>query len=336
MVEIRGATESIAKLEGVGRATDNAGAKLTGLAVGGVLIAGAALVALGAKAVMMAGDFEQSITKLYTTAGEQQSKLKMVGQGILDMSVQVGTGAQELAKAAYIVESGGYHGAAGLNVLKIAAEGARAENANVTDTASAVVFALNAYRGTTLSAAEAMNILVAATGSGTATLQDFAVGLPNVLPVAAKFHISLTDIAAGMAVMTAQGDDASSAATHLRQVILALEAPSAAGVKALASIGLTTQQVSDAMSKSLPGAIQTITDDLAKKFPAGSSAYNEAIKAIAGGNKQLLALLELSGPQLQTYKDDVAGITGKTKEAGAAARAQGHAGSGHAADWPVR
>ena len=316
IVTIRGADEGALKLARVGESADSAGAKLAGLAVGGTALAGAAFVALGAKAAMMAGDFEQSITKLYTTAGEQQGKLKMVGQGILDMSVQVGTGAQELADAMYIVESGGHHGADGLNVLRMAAEAARAENASVTETAKALVFILDTYKGTAITAAGATNIMTAAVGLGVMTFQQFAEGIPNVLPVAAKFHISLTDIAAGLAVMTAQGDDATSAATHLRQIILALEAPTVAGTKALASIGLTTQQVSDAMSQSLPGAIQMITDDLGKKFPAGSTAYNEALKAIAGGNKQLLALLELSGPQLKTYEADVAAITGKTKEAG--------------------
>src|SRR5205814_1647777 len=147
------------------------------------------------------------------------------------------------------------------------------------------------------------------TANGMMTLQDLSSAISNVLPASSKFHISLIDIGAGLATMTAQGDQAEQAATHLRQVIMALEAPAAAGAKAIKEIGLTTQQVSDAMSKSLPGAIEMITTDLGKKFPEGSTAYNEALKAIAGGNKYLLSLLEASGKSMQTYKDNVAKIS---------------------------
>src|SRR6266699_2656843 len=116
--------------------------------------------------------------------------------------------------------------------------------------------------------------------------------------------------------MTNQNDNAESAATHLRQVILALESPAKAGAKALAEIGITSEQLSAAMRKSLPGAIQMIIDDLGKRFPEGSAAYNEALKAIAGGNKQLMGLLELSGTSLAKWKAAVKAVTGDVKSGG--------------------
>jgi TP901 family phage tail tape measure protein len=281
-----------------------------------LLAVGAAVVAAGVESVKMAGNFQQSITKLYTTAGEAKGNLQMVGDGILSMAAQVGTGAQTLVQAMYWIESGGAHGAAGLNDLRIAAEGAKAENSNLDDVAKALMGTLNAYKGTGLDAAHAMNILIASTANGMMTLQNLSGSIKNVLPAAAKFGISLIDVGAGLATMTSQGDNAYSAATHLRQVILALESPTKAGASALKEIGLTTQQVSDAMRKSLPGAIEMITTDLGKKFPEGSTAYNNAIKAIAGGNKQLLALLEVSGKSMQTYKDNVTKITAAVKAGG--------------------
>src|SRR5258708_4266409 len=174
------------------------------------------------------------------------------------MGSEGGKGAMQLVQGMYWIESGGAHGAAGLNDLRIAAEAAKAENSNLNDVARALMGTLNAYKGSGLSAAQAMNILIASTANGMMTLQELSGSISNVLPAAAKFGISLIDIGAGLATMTAQGDHAEQAATHLRQVILSLESPANECDAAIKSIGLTTPELSDKMRQSLPGAIQMI------------------------------------------------------------------------------
>ncbi len=271
---------------------------------------------IGIVASKAAAEFQQNLLKLYTTAGEAKSALAGVGKGILDMSIQVGTGANELLKAMYYVESAGFHGAAGLNVLKIAAEGAKAENSQLIPVAHALTGVLVTYASTGLTAAQAMNVLIGSVSQGSTTLNDLSGAISNVLPAGSKFHLQLIDLTTAIATMTNQNDNAESAATHLRQVILALESPAKAGAKALAEIGITSEQLSAAMRKSLPGAIQMIIDDLGKRFPEGSAAYNEALKAIAGGNKQLMGLLELSGTSLAKWKAAVKAVTGDVKSGG--------------------
>ena len=289
------------------------------LALGAIVAVAAAAVAigLGVQAVRAAGDFQQSVTKLFTTAGELHQNLAMVGTGILTMAGQVGTGAQQLVGAMYYVESGGYHGAAGLEVLRIAAMGAKAENADLNGVAKVLTFTMNAYAGVHMTAATAMNTLIASTARGTMTLAELSGAVSNVLPAAARFGISLTDVGAALATMTSQGDKADSAATHLRQVILALEAPSKIGAAALKSVGLTTQQVADEMKISLPGALQMITDAVGKKFPVGSAAYNAAIRDIAGGSRQMMGFLELTGVHLKTFQGNVDAITDAVHRGGA-------------------
>src|SRR6266567_2932107 len=56
------------------------------------LVAGAIALVIGVVAAKAAADFQQNLLKLYTTAGEAKNALAGVGKGILDMSVQVGTG----------------------------------------------------------------------------------------------------------------------------------------------------------------------------------------------------------------------------------------------------
>ncbi len=285
--------------------------------VGIALVAATAItVGLGVASVKAAGDFQQSVTKLYTTAGESKNNLQMVGDGILNMSASVGTGSQKLVEAMYWIESAGLHGSQGLEALRVAAEAAKAENANLDQVSIALAASLNAYAGQGMTAVQVMNTLTAATGQGMMTFEQLSGSLKNVLPASAKFGISLKDVTAALATMTSQSDPAESAATHLRQVILALEAPSKIGAKALASVGLTSAEVAAKMKTDLPGALQMITDAVGKRFPEGSSAYNQAIKNIAGGSKQMMGFLELTGSHMKTFANNVDIIGGAVKKGG--------------------
>lgn len=292
------------------------GGNLAGLTTGAIAVAGAAIAGIGVETVKMAGDFQQGVTKLYTTAGEQKSNLQMVGDGILNMSSSVGTGSQKLVEAMYWIESGGLHGAQGLEALRVAAQAAKAENANLDKVSIALSASINAYAGSGMTAVQIMNTLTAATGQGMMTFEQLSGSLSSVLPASAKFGISLKDVTAALATMTAQGDPAEQAATHLKQVILALEAPSKIGAKALASVGLTSTEVADKMKQNLPDALKMITDAVGKTFPAGSAAYNQAIKNIAGGSKQMMGFLELTGSHMSTFAGNVKTIGGAVKAGG--------------------
>lgn len=306
----------VSSVQNVKQAAGEGASALRDMAVAGAEIATAALIGVGVASTKMAGDFQQSMTKLTTTAGESKNAIGMVSQGVLDMASQVGTSAQTLGDAMYWIESGGAHGAAGLNDLKIAAMGAKAENANLDDVAKALMFTLNNYAGTGLTAAAAMNTLIAGVGNGEMSFQDLSTAVSNVMPTAKTFGISLTDVVAGLDAMTQKGDDASSAATHLAMMIRTLEAPSTAGSKALASIGLSTQQVTDEMRKSLPDALDLIITKLKDRFPEGSTAYNEAIKNISGGSRSMQAIMETTGTSMDVFRQDVNNINSAVKQGG--------------------
>ncbi len=287
-----------------------------GFAVFGVEQLTRAFVGVGDAAGKMIGDFQQQMTKLVTTAGESQGNLKMVGDGILNMAGPTATAVKDLGDAAYWVESGSAHGSAALTDLKIAAMGAKAENANLTDVTKALMFTLNNFKDTGLTAAGAMNTLIAGVGHGEMTMQNLSTAISNVLPTAKTFGISLTDIVGGLDTMTMQGDDAAQSATHLAMMIKTIEAPSKAGADALHSVGLTTQQVTDEMRKSLPDAIDMIVKAMKAKFPEGSTAYNEALKAISGGSRSMAAIMETSGTQMDTFRSNVNAINDAVKKGG--------------------
>ena len=280
--------------------------------------AGAIMVATGAIATKMAGDFQAGITSLATGAGESTSNLKMVSAGILQMAKDTGTSTKQLVDGMYMIESGGFHGAAGLKILKAAAEGAKVGNADLGVVADSVDTILKNFgEHGALSATQATNALITTVANGKTHLEDLAESLAFVLPAGAAAGLGLKDVLGAMATMTSVGVPAAESATYLRQMIIALEAPSAGARGELAKIGITTQELGAAMKKGLPDALQLIQDQLAKHgIKQGTAEYVAALREISGGTRQMQGMLNLMGPHLKTFKDDVGKIGGAASATG--------------------
>ncbi len=308
-IVIQGDTEAKAKLAGMSSSANSAGGALRSFALGAAVLAGTALIGIGVASTKMAADFQSSMTSLVTGAGEAQSNMQMVSDGILNMAPAVGTTTKQLADGMYMIESAGFHGADGLNVLKNAAEGAKVGNAQLKDVANGVTTALTDYHLPALEAAEVTNDLIATVANGKTTMQQLSTSLKNILPVASSAGISLRDVSGAMSTMTGEGVPAGQSATYLKTMILALEAPSSKGATALKNIGLSAQDVATAMKTSLPSAIQMVTDHLKTKFPEGSAAYTAALKDITGGSSALSAVLDLTGSHMSTFKSNVTSIS---------------------------
>ncbi len=302
------------ELKGAGDAADATGLSFKAIAGGALLGAGAALVGIGIKAIGMAGVFQLSMTQLVTGAGESQSILNMVSDGILQMARDTGQPTKDLADGMYLIESAGFHGAAALDVLKASAEGAKVGNASLADVANGVTTEMTDYASKNYSASQATNILIATVAQGKVHLGDLANALSAVLPSASAAGVGLVDVQAAMATMTGEGVPAADAATYLRQTIMALEAPSKQTVKGLADVGLTSKQVADEMKVSLPDTLAMITDAVGKKFPVGSAGYVAALKDIAGGSKQMQGILDLTGDHLQTLQNNYKTISQAAKD----------------------
>lgn len=227
----------IKKMGGLGPAMTKIGGMATAAAVG-----------IGAVSVKMAGDWQASMIKLTTSAGEAGTVVKgrLVGEiahvsdEMLKMAVSTGTSTKALANAMYYVESAGYHGAQGINVLKIAAEGARAEGADVTTVADALTTALHDMGDTTgKTAVPMMNQMIAAVSVGKTSMQAFAGSLHSVLPQAHAAGISFAEAAGAVATMTVAGTTADQAAQMLGHTIQSLQTPNAVAVKWLNQMGLS-------------------------------------------------------------------------------------------------
>jgi len=304
----------ISSISGIGKSLGSSG--LSGALLGvGVAAAGTA-IALGGIAVKAASGFQSQLTSLSTGAGESTKNLGMVSSGILNLATSTGTTTKLLTDGMYQIESAGYHGADGLNVLKAAAMGAKVGNADLGTVSNATTTIMTDFGIKSSNASTAVNTLIATVSNGKTTMQALSGSLSQILPTASAAKIGLTDTMAAMATMTGEGVPAANAATYLRQTIMALTAPSKQTQDALTGIGLSSKDVSSEMQKSLPGALQMITDALSKKFKPGSADYIAALQNIAGGSKQMQGILDLTGQHLQTFKGNVDNISGSVTKGG--------------------
>jgi TP901 family phage tail tape measure protein len=313
-------------------------AKLGAIAKPALLgIAGAAVV-VGAKTTHMAADFETAMTRVRTGAGESADNMGLVSRGVLQMAGEVGKSTKELTASLYTVESAGYHGQQGLDVLRVAAMGAKVGAAELPPVADALTTAMNAFKGSNLSATDAMNGLIATEANGKTNLEALAGSMSSILPVAAAAKVGFNEIMGAMATMTAQGTTADVSATYLRQTIGQLSNPSAKAAQEMRGLGLNATQVAqDLGKKGLAATLTELTDAIQSKMgPAGtvivdtlrkaSSNTDEFQKALAnlkpaeqtqigalatmvGGTKSMMGALQLTGVHMKDFQSNTKKVT---------------------------
>ncbi len=315
--------EAQAKVHGLG------GSLISGMAVAGAAV-GATGVVIAGVAVKMAADFQTLTTQIVTGAGESVKNLELIRQGVLALAPAVGSSPQELAKALYLIESAGFHGAAGLAVLKASAEGAKVGLASQETVANAVTSALNAYSLGSDKATQVTNDLIATEAAGKLHMEDLASAISAVLAPASALGVSLPEVSAAIATMSAQGTDANRATQSLRFIIAALTGPTAAAAKEMkglgvgmgeipgitasataemGKLGLKTSDVAYTLShQGLEAALKQVTDAIGKQFPAGSAQYNAALRDAVGGTRGFTAALELTGAHTAVFKQNIADI----------------------------
>lgn len=303
--------ESEGKLQAFGRSTNGLGSKISsvmGKVSTGIL--GAAAVA-GAYSLKMAADFQTATTTLVTGAGESAKNLDMVRKGLIALGGKVGETPMALVKGMYMIESAGYHGAEGLKVLKAAAEGAAIGGADMQTVADALTTTMHDYQIPASRATQATSALIATVASGKTHLQDLANALGRVLPTASALKIPMDNLLGSVAALTNAGFSARLATTDLNNTIVSLVAPASKAGKTMTEFGLSSQELTNAMKDphiGLNGALQMVIDAVGKRFPAGSSEYMLALKAMLGGTMGLKVALDLTGAASKTVAQNTQAI----------------------------
>src|SRR6266704_1499423 len=269
-------------------------------AAAGILIAGFA-IAIGVISVKAAADFQQGMARLVTGAGDVTDNMQKMGQSILGISVATGVLTGDLLPAMYQIISSGQRGADAENTLKVAAQGAVAEQAKIVDVAKALTTAMTDYGTTQYNATPFLTGYTRATQLGKLTLEQLSTSMGPILPLAKNIGISFADVAGAMSTMTNAGIPAERSATSLRFLFQSLEVPTHKATVAMESMGLSSVAVGNELKKSLPGALEMIYKAALKAGPEGSVPFNRAVSDMIGGQRSLQAYLALTGSHFSTF-----------------------------------
>ena len=294
------ATASLRELTaGAGKEIDNLGEKSVangnkmkmGLGIGAAAVA-VGVAGIGIASIHAAANFQEAMTSMVTGAGESESNIKAVSAGVLKLAGDTGTSTKQLTDGLYMIESAGFHGAAGLSVLKASAEGAKVGNADLGVVANAVTSTLNAYHLSGTKATAITNEMVATVASGKMHFQDLASSISNVLPVAAAAHISFDQVGGAIATMTMQGVSADQATQNIANTIRSLQNPSSIATKAMAAMGLSSTDLAQNLGKKgLTGTLEeittAITTHMGKDGLVLQDAFNQSKFAAADAVKMM-------------------------------------------------
>jgi len=308
-VSVDGADKAKSDLVSVGGTVNKVGSSLGTVLAGAAVAGGAALIGIGVASVKAAGNFQEGMTSLITGAGESQKNLKAVSDGILNIATQTGANTKQLTDGMYMIESAGFHGAAGLSVLQAAAEGAKVGNADLGTVAGAVTTVMHDYAASHISATQATNALITTVASGKTHMEDLSSSLAAILPLASSLHIPFEQVAGAVATMTNAGMPAQQATQNLAFAVRALNVETPKGADALKQFGLSAEEVHNTLvSKGLPTTLQMIEDHIGKQFPLSSMQGQQALKDIMGGAVGLNVALMVGGDHMKEYTSDIDSI----------------------------
>ena len=220
---------------------------------------------IGKEAIKTGMSFEDTMKKIIALTGTSQKQADEWAEQIKKMATEVGKRPQELAEALYFIASSGIDASRAMDVLETAAKASIAGLGDTQVVADALTSALNAYAKSGLTAGQATAVLMNTVKLGKAEAADLAGSIGRVVPVAAQLGVGFEEVGAAIASMTLTGLSADEAVTALRGVLTTILQPTRQEREALASLGLSAEELRKELSeKGLLATLNTINNAFQK------------------------------------------------------------------------
>jgi TP901 family phage tail tape measure protein len=146
-------------------------------------------------------------------------------------------GPQATAEAYYEIVSGVADATTHMAILEAATRTAEAGQADLGATTSALISTMNAYQLKAEDAAHVSDVFSRTVGMGVLTMDELAAAFPQVTGLGAQFNVSIDELGAGMAYLTAQGYSAAQSATFMRSMMTTLLNPTEELQAAITALG---------------------------------------------------------------------------------------------------
>lgn len=200
------------KVQKAGEKVKNAGSGMTKTVTAPILAAGAA-------SAKMAMDFEDSMAKVSTIADATEVPMDEMQKAILNLSNQTRISSEEIAQNIYDSISAGQKTGDAVNFVSNSTKLAKAGFADAGAALDVLTTIMNAYG---LKASEVTNVsdmLIQTQNLGKTTVADLASSMGKVIPTANAYGVSLDELCAGYAIMTANGVATAESTTYMNGML---------------------------------------------------------------------------------------------------------------------
>ena len=264
---------------------------------------GAALTVAAGATLMEFSQIELGFATIEGLVGTSRTELEGYRDQMSEITDETGKSIKELTDGLFFIQSAGYKGSRGMEVLRVSAKASTAEIGDMATIADLVTGVINVYGEEMINAAQAGDQLVAAIREGKLEPQTLANALSMVLPFAGELNIEFHEVAGAMAAMSKQNIKASRGAAALRGIFGKLLKPTEMGRKALAEYGLTIEEVREAAGE----------HGLIHALGMVRTAFGENKEAVGKVFEDQEALLGVYALTNRTMEDNI-GITERVKD----------------------
>lgn len=271
-------------------------------------------VALTAFAIKTAGDFDTAFRQITTLFNASEQDVAKFRANILDYARTSSKGLEDITNALAAAIGSGVDYSQSLELIATAEKLAVSTRADLKGTTEVLVSTLNAYGLKTSDAGKVSDLFFQIIKDGKIEMGDLAGSLSMVTPLAAASGVSLQEVGAAVAALTASGIAPATSIEYLRSALTNIIKPSkdASGLAEELNIQFDAQALK---SKGLAGVL----NDVAKATNGNSGQMAKLIGDVGG----LVAAMALTGPAAGKFKES---LDGMAKSAGAVDEAFGKMG----------
>ena len=254
--------------------------KVVGFAFAG---AGVAAAGIGVASLKLAADFDKAFSEVRTLLPDVSDEaFGALQKDLRDFSNETGTVTTEAIPALYQAISAGVPRENVMDFLRVANKAAVGGVTDLETAVDAITSSVNSYGPEVLSATEASDLMFTAVRLGKATFDELGAALFNVVPTAASFGVGLDQVAAALAVTTAQGVPTKIATTQLRQAFV--EAGKESSILAKTIKERTGKSFSQLIKEGKP--VHRIFQDLREDMPEDD--FRNLFSSVEAANAALL------------------------------------------------
>ncbi len=268
------------------------------IAAVGVAAAGAA-IAIGVKAVKAAASFEAKMADVSTLVDINVESMDEMSDAVLRLSTTLPVSADELATALYQVRSAGVSAADAMDVLEASAKLAIAGLGTTEEAVDLVTSSLNSFAAENLTADKAADILFKTVKAGKTTVGELAQAFGMVAPMAASMKVRFDELQAATAALTVTGMKTSVAQTQIRASLTSLIKPTKEMGELFDILEVETAQL---------GIAQWGLVGFFGKLTEAADGNQEMLAKAFGSVEALNAVLALTGPQGEAFKETLEGM----------------------------